>query len=239
MKSSIIFWESHKTIQNHKYSRGIAMKKFSEFLAESVRNYEYNVKLAFKPDNEMMTAIENALQKYNIVSITAPRSLPIQRVDKDFPGLKTPETYIFKVVVSYPAPAEFIRHTIASVGFEFEQVRVLTGEPNSIYFPAGVPSNMDSMNTENDAVTANTSDTPLLQKGYDPQNNEEISGENYGDGYNERLVKNSIGSTDQVIPREFKKINGKTLNDKEFEIGKKSAVGSTINKRPPVRSFAR
>ena len=63
------------------------MKKFSEFLAESVRNYEYNIKLAFKPDNEMMTAIENALQKYNLVSITQPKSLPIQRVDKDFPGM--------------------------------------------------------------------------------------------------------------------------------------------------------
>ena len=169
------------------------MKKFSEFLAESIRNYKYTVKLSFRPDNEAMTAIENALQKYSLVSITQPKSLPIQRVDKDFPGMNSPETYTFDVEIAYPAPAEFVRHTIASVGFQFEQLYVYTGEPNSIYFPAGVPSNFDSMNTENDNVAANTSDKPLLQKPYDPQNNEEISGENFGDGYNEKLVKNSIG----------------------------------------------
>jgi hypothetical protein len=203
------------------------MKKFSEFLAESVRNYEYNVKLAFLPDNEMMSAIENALQKYNLVSITKPKSLPIQRVDKDFPGLKAPETYVFKVELEYPSSANMIRHTIASVGFQFEQVAVSS------------PQHDDSMNKENDDVAKNTSDTPLLQKPYDPQNNEEISGENFGDDYNERLVKNSIGSTDALIPKEFKRTHGKTLNDKEFKIGDKSAVGSVTVKKPPVRSFAR
>lgn len=203
------------------------MKKFSEFLAESVKNYSYNVKLAFKPDNEDMTAIENALQKYNIVSITQPKSLPIQRVDKDFPGLKAPETYVFNVELAYPSSENMIRHTVASVGFKFEQVAVSS------------PQHDASMDKENNDVAANTSDTPLLLKPYDPQNNEEISGENFGDTYNERLVKNSIGSTDQIIPKEFKKTHGKTLNDKEFKIGDKSAVGSTVNKRPPVKSFAR
>jgi hypothetical protein len=215
------------------------MKKFSEFLAESVREYEYTCKLAFKPDNETMTAIENALQKYNLVAITQPRSLPIQRVDKDFPGLKAPETYEFKVKVSYPAPAEFIRHTISMVGLAFENVYVATGEPDSIYFPAGQPSHEDSMNAENDGVAKNTSEEPLLNKKYDPQNNEEISGENFGTNYNDRLVKDSIGSTDQLIPKSFKKIKGKTLNDPEFKVGEKSAVGSTKNKIPPVKSFAR
>ena len=113
------------------------MKKFSEFLAESVRTYKYIVKLSFKPDNEMMAAIENALQKYNLVSITQPKSLPIQRVDKDFPGVNSPETYTFDVEVSYPAPSIAIQHTIASVGFAFETVAVVTGEPESMYFPAG------------------------------------------------------------------------------------------------------
>jgi len=203
------------------------MKKFSEFLAESVRNYEYNVKLAFKPDNEMMGAIENALQKYSLVSITAPKSLPIQRVDKDFPGFKAPETYVFTVELAYPSSANMIRHTIASVGFQFEQVAVSS------------PQHDASMDKEDNDVAANTSDKALLDRPYDPQNNEEISGENFGDNYNDRLVKNSIGSTDQMIPREFKRTNGKTLNDKEFKIGKESAVGSKQNKIPPVKSFAR
>lgn len=213
------------------------MKKFSEYLAESTRSYDYIVKLAFMPDNEMMTAIENALQKYNLVSITKPKSLPIQKIDKDFPGLNAPETYLFKVQVSYPAPAEFIRHTLAMVGFAMENIYVGTGEPNSIYFPAGEPSHMDSMDKELAAQLANTSGEALLNKGYDPQNNEEISGENFGDNYNSRLVKNSMGSTDQVIPAEFKKTKGKTTND--LPTGDMSAVGSTEVRKPSPKSWAR
>ena len=216
------------------------MKKFSEFLAESKRNYSYLVKLSFKPDNESMSAIENALQKYNLISITAPKSLPITRVDKSFPGMKSPETYAFEVEVEYPASADTIRHTIASVGFAFENVWVKTGDQDSLYFPAGTKFNYsDSVTKEEDGVEANTSDKPLLQREYDPQNNEEISGENYGDAYNEKLVKNSIGSTDQLIPRAFKKVKGSQLTDPEYKIGEKSAMGSNPVKKPPVRSFAR
>jgi hypothetical protein len=215
------------------------MKKFSEYLLESKRTFSYIIKLAFKPDNEMISAIEDALQKYSLVSITQPRSLPIQRVDKDFPGLKAPETYMFDVEVLYPAPAEFIRHTIASVGFAFEQVCVVTGEQTNMYFPAGKESHMDSMHIEDDSVAANTGDVALLNKDYDDQDNAKISGENFGDEYNERLVKNSIGSTDQMIPAEFKKVRGKTLNDPEFNIGKKSSMGSNSVKKPSVKSFAR
>ena len=215
------------------------MKKFSEFLAESMRNYSYKIFLSFKPDNEMMAAIENALQKYNLVSITQPKSLPIRKIDQNFPGVNSPETYVFNVEVSYPAPSIAIRHTIASVGFAFETVSVVTGEPDSIYFPAGQPSHFDSMNKENDAVVKNRDGKPLLDKPYDPQNNEEISGENFGDTYNSKLVKNSMGSTDQVIPKEHKRIKGKTLNDGEFKIGKDSAMGSKPVKKPAVKSFAR
>jgi len=211
------------------------MKKFSEFLAENVRKYEYAVKLSFKPDNEMMNAIETALQKYNLASITQPKSLPISRVDKDFPGMVAPETYVFKVEVDYPASADTIRHTIASVGFAFEQVSVAS----TSLVPGINVDHVTSVEQEEEKIDANTRRHPLLNKDYEPQNNEEISGENFGDVYNERLVKNSIGSTDQIIPKNFKKVKGATLNDPEFKIGKDSAMGSKPVKKPAVKSFAR
>ena len=211
------------------------MKKFSEYLAEQIRNYEYQVKLSFLPDNEMMTAIENALQKYNLISITKPKSLPIQRIDKSFPGMKSPETYVFTVEIAYGAPAEFIRHTIASVGFAFETVSVAS----TSLVPGITTDHVTSVEKEEDGIDANTRRHPLLTKDYEPQNNEEISGENFGDTYNEKLVKNSIGSTDQVIPAEFKKTRGKTLNDPEFKVGKDSAVGSKKIQKPVIKSFAR
>jgi len=235
------------------------MKKFSEYLAESIRNYKYTVKLAFKPDNETMDKIERALAKYNIVNISAPRSLPIQRIDKDFPGINNPETYVFEVEVSYPAPAEFVRHTIANMGFAFEQVAVLSA------------AHMKSVEAEEDAIAANSGEEALLMKDYTNDQEEKISsasdeertilmrdsGEQhtkklsadfFGDEYNKQFVKNAIGSTQQVIPDELKgklhnqwtdNRSGETLNDPKYKQGDKSAVGSTKNKIPAVKSFAR
>ena len=212
------------------------MKKFSEYLGENVRNYFYTVKLSFKPSPEVMTKIEQALAKYNLVSITAPRSLPIQRADKDFPGINSPETYTFDVEVAYPAPAEFVRHTIAGLGLAMETVSVFNTE------------HLKSMEDEDNAVAARTGTGALLTKGLDPEDNAAISAEVYGDDYNSKLIKNSIGSTEQIIPKELKgKISGhttdnrsgETLNDPKFAIGNKSAVGSTKQKTPVIKSFAR
>jgi hypothetical protein len=201
------------------------MKKFSEFLAESIKNYSYSVKLNFKPDNDLLSKIEQALAKYELIDITGVTSQPIQRVDKDFPGIKNPEVYVFKVTVAYPAPAEFIRHTISSIGLELENVCVTNTEHD------------DSMNKENDAVAKNTSDKALLDQDYPKDDNKVIADDNYGDEYNSRLIKNSAGATDQIIPKELRKVKGNTLND--IPVGTKSAMGSVKPTIPTVRSFAR
>lgn len=203
------------------------MKKFSEYLIESVRNYLYTVKLSFKPSDEVLSKIEQALAKYELVDITSVRSQPIKRVDVDFPGISNPETYIFNVSVAYPAPAEFIRHTIASVGLELETVVVSNTEHEA------------SMDEEDNNIAKNTSDKALLDQNYPKQDNKVIADDNYGTAYNEKLVKNAAGSTDQIIPKELRKEKGKTLNDPEFKTGTKSAVGSTKNTLPKVTSFAR
>ena len=212
------------------------MKKFSDFLSENIRNYFYTVKLDFRPDHEVMTRIEKALGKYNIVNITAPRSLPIQRVDRDFPGVNSPEVYCFDVEVTYPAPAEFVRHTIAGLGMDLQSVVVLSTE------------HMERDSEQEAAISANTGDKALLDSDYAKQDNKAVSAETFGTDYNDRLVKNSIGSSDQFIPKELKNRlqgqftdsrEGRTLNDPEFAVGKDSAVGSKKTSKPSIGSFAR
>jgi hypothetical protein len=199
------------------------MKLFSEYLAESVRTYNYLIKLDFKPDETVLNKIEQSLGKYQLVDITAPKSKPITRVDKDFPGINSPEVYTITCSVSYPAPAEFIRHTIAAIGLELQDVVVVNADHEQ------------SMETEDDLVAKN-SDKPLIGTEEPKQDNKKISDDNFGTTYNEKLVKNSIGSTDQMIPSELKKTKGKTLND--IPVGNKSPM-THQNKLTPVQSFAR
>lgn len=207
------------------------MKKFSEILTESVRTYTHNVKLSFKPDANMMDKIEQILQKYTVVNISAPRSLPISRVDKDFPGINNPETYVFSVETAYPSSTDMIRHTIALLGMALEQVVV-----SSV-------SHDESIASEESGIAANTGDEALLNRDYPAQDNAAISKATFGNEHTEDFIANAIGSTDQMIPKDLKKKlpdrTGKTLNDPEFSIGVKSAMGSTKNKKPVIKSFAR
>lgn len=200
------------------------MKLFSEYLTESSQNYQYLIKLNFKPDNDVLNKIEQALAKYDLVDITTPRSLPILRFDKDFPGDSNPEIYVIDCTVAYPASAEAIRHTIASIGLALQQVAVLN------------PAYEISRELEDAGIAANTGDKALLDTDYAPQDNKKISDDNFGQSYNDKLVKNSIGSTNQLIPSNLKKIKGKTLND--IPVGKNSPM-SKPNKLPKVTSFAR
>ena len=207
------------------------MKKFSEFLAESIRNYLYIVKISFLPDNDTMDKIEQALSKYTVVNISKPVSRPISRIDDDFPGVLAPETYQFTVEVAYPASEDMIRHTIANIGLALEQVVCKV-----------TASHDESVAAEEAAIAKNTGEKAWLDTDYEGQNNSKISAENYGGDYNEKLIKNSIGSTQQIIPKDLKKHqeignNGKTLND--IPIGDKSPVGSVKNQKPSVKSFAR
>jgi hypothetical protein len=200
------------------------MKKFMQYLAEMRHNYLYNVKLAFKPDNDIMQKIEDALQKYSLVNISAPRSLPIQRVDKSFPGINSPETYMFSVEVEYPANADTIRHTIALIGMDLQQVAVTSTLHDA------------STEKEENEISQNTSEKALLLTPYKDQDNGKIAKDNYGSEYNDKLIKNSI-THGKMIPDSLKEKKGKTSND--YPQGTKSAVGSTVNKKPEITSFSR
>jgi hypothetical protein len=202
------------------------MKLFSQYLNESVRNYNYSIKLAFKPNDDVLNKIEKSLAKYQLVDIKAPQSKPITRVDKDFPGINSPEVYTIDISTAYPASSNMVRYTIASIGLELQDVAVVSTDHEA------------SVDAEENLIDTNDAEgLALLDREEPKQDNKKISEENYGDAYNEKLVKNSIGSTDQIIPKELKKIKGETTND--LPTGTKSAMGSVKPKIPTVKSFAR
>jgi len=198
------------------------MKKFSQYLTEYKRNYRYNVKLAFKPDSDTMQKIEQAMQRYSLVSITAPKSLPIQKTDKSFPGMNSPETYLFSVEVEYPASQDMIRKVIADMGMDFQSVAVSNLE-------------FDLSQEQEMAALANMNGKTLIGSDYEPQDNKAISKANYGNEFVKDFVNNL--ETGKMVPEKFKKEKAENFND--LPAGTKSPVGSTKNYKPEIKSFAR
>jgi hypothetical protein len=198
------------------------MKRFKDYLMEGKRQYKYTVKLAFKPSDEMMDKIEGALGRFDLDSISKAKSLPIKRIDTDFPTLSSPEVYTINVVLNYPATADFVRHTIAQIGMETENVAVLSTD------------HMISVEKEEDHKDKSEKDKPLLQQPFKNDSNKEITDANYGDNYNEKLVKNSLTKLVDVPNAPAK---AETSND--LPQGKLSPVGTKQNKIPKVKSFRR
>lgn len=195
------------------------MKSFIQYLTESRKQFKFTIKLAFKPSSDQVDKIEKALDKFDLVSLSSAKSLPIKKVDPHFPKISSPETYALETVVNYPASAFMIQNVLKQLGMDTESVAVV-GTDHDI-----------SVAGDEDTREKNLEDAPLLLRELEPGNSK--ANELSGDDYNKKLVKNSLTKKIKVgnTPP------AKTTND--FPMGDTSPVGSTKNKLPKVVSSAR
>jgi len=78
------------------------MKSLHEYIAARNQPYEFRIKLAkINPTGEVMERIKNALDSYELVGVTAAKSLPIQE-HREFPRWGACECWQFEATVNYP-----------------------------------------------------------------------------------------------------------------------------------------
>lgn len=89
------------------------LKPFQTYIYELNKPSEFRVKLAgINPKGEVMDRIKNALEAYQLESISAVKSLPIQE-HREFPQWGGPcECWQFDIKVAYPTTAMAMRQTI-------------------------------------------------------------------------------------------------------------------------------
>lgn len=89
------------------------MKPFQTYIFELNKPYEFRVKLAgVNPVGEVMDRIKNALETYQLESISAVKSLPIQE-HREFPQWGGAcECWQFDIKVAYPTTVAAMRQTI-------------------------------------------------------------------------------------------------------------------------------
>ncbi len=80
------------------------MKSLHEYIAERNKNYSFRIKLAKQDPKEVMEDIKNALNAYELVSITTPKSLPVME-HREFPKWGACECWQFEATVAYPTTA--------------------------------------------------------------------------------------------------------------------------------------
>ena len=78
------------------------MKSLHEYIASRNQPYEFRIKLAkINPKGEIMERIKNALDSYELNTVTTPKSLPIQE-HREFPKWGPCECWQFEATVNYP-----------------------------------------------------------------------------------------------------------------------------------------
>jgi len=89
------------------------MKPFQTYIFELNKPYEFRIKLAsIEPKGEVMERIKSALDAYQLESVSAVKSLPIQE-HREFPQWGGAcECWQFDVTVLYPATSTAIRQVI-------------------------------------------------------------------------------------------------------------------------------
>ena len=89
------------------------LKPFQTYIFELSKPSEFRIKLAgINPTGEVMDKIKNALEAYQLESVSAVKSLPIQE-HRDFPQWGGPcEAYQFDVTLTYPTTNIVVRQLI-------------------------------------------------------------------------------------------------------------------------------
>jgi len=151
------------------------MKSFKSYLIESEQTYKFRIKMAELCDDERMNALEAALEKYDMKSISKPKKTPIQEHPMDFQTLQNAEVFIMDAELSYPVTAHQLYEYISqTVGVPASHLVIINSDhPEEIAREEAVKAEGEEYET-------------LLDSDYKDANNAK---DNFGDEYNENMLK--------------------------------------------------
>ena len=205
------------------------MKSLTEYIASRNQPYDFRIKIAkIEPKGEIMERIKNALDAYELVSVTPAKSLPIQE-HVEFPKWGACECWQFEASVAYPTITTQIRQLIVErAGINPEWVCVYgkqQADDNDAFEAYGkdhegsllLDSELKDVPGGQDLVGDKRKDS--LLKELDQASPKMVALESDAD-----LV--SMRSTERTRP-------AATTN--QLPQGSKSPVGSQQNKLPPVK----
>lgn len=191
----------------------MTFRSFKKYLAESVRTYNYKIKIAGQPSKNFLDLFCHNLSKFDPVKVGECKSTPIQKDPYGFPGLKDQAITIIDVQFRYPCTEPMIQQMARLLGYDENMVRM-------------VQSNYDDGVTHESELYANqASHTPILDHIELEDNGKEASKE-YSDSYLGRIKAQEAG-------KEIKnKYAGKETKSVFDPYSKAQAVKGMGNKSP-------
>jgi hypothetical protein len=199
------------------------IQNFQDYFYNSKKLFEFRIKIAnLDVTKDLQEAIKNALDAYEVETITAPKRLPIQE-HRDFGKLGPCEVHHIDVAVNYPTIAEQVRQLIIN--------RACVPSSNICVYTLNQATQEDLVQETIDAQGANG---PVIEN---PELTAPAQGDVAGQARVDSLLKElskhslsksfEVAGNDNTVNGEKQSSYGKTTND--TPTGDKSAVGTTKN----------
>jgi hypothetical protein len=202
------------------------MSTFKDYLTESTKSYDYKIKIAGDSRSIDKNALETALKKFDLASMSAGKTTPIMTLPLDFPALSNESVTIFDVTTNYPESPR-VMHEYLSDLLRIPMTHMVVrkpGEPTEEY-QADMQIGQKS-EYANKLMDIEMKDAPKVK-----------AEEFFGDKYNMSLMRELLKSKkdkDQVpaMPDEDNKNKAeKKLQDRE-EKGTPSPFSKATNPHP-------
>lgn len=191
------------------------MKNFASYLTESTKTYNFKLTVAGECDKELADKLKAAADKYDVIKMSSPKRLPIQR-SSDFPTLGAVELNLIDLEVRYPVTPEQLQNLFTDICCETHlKIRTAAQAADAVPVAEEEPKDYE----------------PILTSELEETDTKEFR----TDSQIEALMKEFQSMAAKYEgPKEAK---AKTTND--LPQGVTSAVGSTKAKLPDVKSAAR
>jgi hypothetical protein len=89
------------------------MKHLKEYIAESVKKYDFKIKIAGELSSEQEQHLKTILDKFKITEFKKTGQTPIQSLPLDFPKVQNSHVCIYEVVLEYPTTQQELTEYIS------------------------------------------------------------------------------------------------------------------------------
>ena len=160
------------------------MKSFAQYLIETRQTFDYRIKILGDCEPELINALEEKLQQFDVVKMTEPKKTPIQKVLADFPDAENDSCTFMDVTFNYPATPPQVTQIAELLGIN----------PNHI-----IMQQLDYANSVDEEVKGYAEQpNPVLgtEEGEEPESSESKKASEYyaADPYKREVVGNEYSS---------------------------------------------
>ena len=160
------------------------MKSLKTYITESLKSYNYTIKIAGDVDKNFIDMFKYNLNKFDPIRISDPTKTPIQKSPYGFPNLANQSVTIIKADFRYPATEPMIQQIAQLLGYNINMVRVISTDFD------------DSINSEQVGYANEMSHNPLLlHPELEEQPGAKEANKAYGDSYLSSIKDQMKGST--------------------------------------------